>query len=141
MKRQDSGFQITQESSRLSLLARAGKKGSACSAGIKDSADSVGAPGDTKGEFQMVFGPGRNVLGLQEKPDDPGDPQGTHWEGYLPRPDQKLTFYTKLDPRPRAVNFPSQVSQAVFAAAKPNISALSRPRTGLALPSPTPTHL
>lgn len=34
-KRPDSGFQISQESSRMSLLARGGKKGSASRAGIK----------------------------------------------------------------------------------------------------------
>ena len=38
-KRQDSGFQIIQEPSRISLLARAGKKSSAVSAG---------APADTR---------------------------------------------------------------------------------------------
>lgn len=63
--KQVRGFQITQESSRMSLWTRAGKK---------DSAVSAGALVETEGQHQMVFSPGRNVLGIQEKPDDPGDP-------------------------------------------------------------------
>ena len=48
------------------------------------------------------------------------------WEGFPfpPVSDQKLTFCTKLGPRSRVVNFPSQVSKMSFAAAKPNIESL-----------------
>lgn len=73
---------MTQESSRMSLLGIAGKKGSASTGDITNSEVSAGAPVDTK-EPQMVFSTGVRILGIQENPDDPGAPQGVPGKGSL----------------------------------------------------------
>lgn len=72
---------MTQESSGMSLLLRAEQKGYASSAGIMDSAVSVGATVDTEEQHQVVLSTGISVLGIQEMPDDPGDPEGMNGKG------------------------------------------------------------
>lgn len=78
----DSGFQMTEESSRMSFLATAGQKGSASSSDFMDSA-GIGGPVDTKGQHQMVLSLGISVLSTQGGPGDPGGPQGVHGKGSL----------------------------------------------------------
>lgn len=72
---------MTGESSRMSLLARAGQKGSASTSSIMDSA-GVGGQRDTKGPHRMVLNLGASVPGIQESPDDPGD-LPFHGKGFL----------------------------------------------------------
>lgn len=134
-KRWDSGLHMTEESSRMSL--------SASSLGIMDSAVSVGAPVYTKGRHQMVFSPGISVRGIQESTGDPGHSQHMNGEGLLSWNIWPGTHsYTKISPNSGVVAPGEQVGVSCWQTKHQyfDIDCGSRPRVGLALPSPTPTH-
>lgn len=97
-RRWDSGFQMTGESSRMSLLARAGQKGSASTSSIMDSA-GVGGQRDTKGPHWMVLNLGASVREFRKARMTLETSLSMGKAFYLPITDQQLTFYTKLSPR------------------------------------------
>lgn len=131
------GLLMTQESSRMSLLARTGQwRQNPHQAQCRQCGNHCGHLGAAPDGIK----PRNKGSRPSGKPRWSWSPSDTHRKGlqYIPISGQGSTFYTELGPRSVVVNFTSQVSKMVFAAAKPNVHAFdigheSWPTTGLCL--------